>query len=660
MGREAFAGLTPLAEATVESTNAKEHGSTKSRKKSDHGDDVWVSNPEISDFMNALGDKDNTNIHHETTMRPGAVLVQPSSSDPDPDMHLEVNDDGTAIPIVAHLAPNVADVEALLEDRWATRMARELEERTRQQITPLVNDDDIVVMPDESKYVRTHPGQTRQRKWMMAVLFLLFIVGGVVTFLLLRDKDDNQVDASEAPLSQSDAPSEHTSDAPSFSPVPVDPLVEELRSWIGPTRDDLLRFLDPTSPQSQALAWLKDDPITLTPGRSTRTVLERYVLGVLYYSTSGPSWIVDYLSDEDICTWNIGGGTANNSLPLLGVYCVENGESIGTLAFSGSYLRGTLPWELSLLTNLEVLDFGLNSLTGSIPTRIIHLSNLQVMFVQNNELTGSIPADINKLTRLEVFWASTNRLKGTLPATFSPFTVEIELGGNSLTGSIPESWGTTMPGLDYILLQENTLTGSLPSTLAQLSNLHDLFLYSNLLTGPLLATFPSSISTIFFDSNAFTGSIPSSWGDTMPNLWFLSLIDNSLTGMIPSSLFAGMVLLEYFAAGNNFLSGPLPSSFPASVTHIYLNDNAFTGSIPSTWGDSLPNLWTLAIHGNSLTGSIPLSLGLITLLTFTFQSNSLTGSVDFLCDMGNGTVLVLEADCPLPITCSCCTTCFDP
>jgi hypothetical protein len=483
----------------------------------------------------------------------------------------------------------------------------------------------------------------------------------VAAFLILQDREDKQVDGPEA-LSPSDAPSTKPSFAPSFNPVQVDPLVDELRSWIAPSREDLLRFLDPTSPQSQALAWLYDDPITSSPGRPTRIVVERYVLAVLYFSTSGSSWDFNYLSDEDVCTWNNGKPATNysESLVAVGVYCVEGGESIGTVALVENQLRGPLPWELALLTSLEVMDFGLNSLTGSIPTQIIDLTNLKVFSVYSNALTGSIPVGISELTRLEAFDASENGLTGHLPETFSPFTAEIALGANSLIGTIPESWGTTMPALELIYLFENTLTGSLPSTFGRFSNLVELMVDTNLLTGPLPATLPAGSTQVFLMNNAFTGSIPSAWGmTTMPNLNILLIEENSLTGTIPSSLFDSMTHLEHFAAGDNNFSGPLPASFSASVNAVHLANNAHTGTIPSTWAESMPNLRYLAINGNSLTGTVPLSLGQITtsLKTFLFNSNSLTGSVDFLCDERDWTSL--EADCPVPVTCTCCTICHD-
>ena len=670
MGRQTNV-LPPTSEPTSSrSTKADDSaGQSISRRNDDLLEDDR-STPEIRAFMMGLGRQDHVNLQPgATSRRPGAVRIRSSSIvvTPGDETNLEINEDvAYDLPIIAHLAPDEADMEALWEERRAARMAQETEERTRQhemnqtrEVSSLlvVNDADIVVVADAVKDGTTHKNR---REWIMATLLLLLVVGGVAAFLILHDKKDKEVDGPEA-LSRSDVPSDAPSYAPSFSPVPVDPLVEELQSWIAPTREDLLRFLDPTSPQSQALDWLYDDPITLTPGRLARIVVERYVLVVLYYSTSGLFWDYDYLSDGDVCTWNNGEPPTNYSEPFVGMgsYCVEGEESIGTLTLVGNRLRGTLPWELALLTRLEVMDFSWNSLTGSIPTQIVDLTNLRAISVNSNALTGSIPAIFSQLTRLERFHANENELTGRLPATFSPFTIEIDLSANSLTGPIPESWGTTMPALQLLLLYENSLTGSLPSTFGRLSNLTELMIDTNMLTGPLPTTLPTDATVFFLLNNAFTGSIPSTWGSTsMPHLTVLRIDENLVTGTIPSSLFTAMTHLKYFGAGDNDLSGPLPASFPTSVIDVSLASNALTGTIPSTWGGSLPDLDYLAIHANSLTGTIPLSLGqMTTLRTFTFNSNSLTGSVDFLCDMGNWTSL--EADCPALVTCSCCTTCHN-
>jgi Leucine-rich repeat (LRR) protein len=489
----------------------------------------------INDFMMSVGVQDNVNLQQAPIVNPGAVLMGPSTDEQEHDTHLDPSENESGGPIVAHLAVDEADVEAMLEERWAAKVAQEMEDLTRQVMNQtadvsVVNNNDIVVMADEVKNESNSPVHVKSNKWTMAIL-LLFIAGGVAVYLFLRNKKDKQVDGLEA---MPQAPS----DVPSFSPLTGDPLLEELRSWIAPSRKDFLQILDPASPQSLALAWLHNDPITLSPGRSTRTVLERYVLAVLYYSTSGPSWTFDYLSDKDVCTWNIGGSTINatdavinfyrqieinfNDRPLGG-YCTEDGESIGTLALAENKLRGPLPWELVLLSNLEALDFGYNGLTGSIPTQIGELTNLEIIALLNNKLTGSIPMGMNGLTRLEVFLASENGFTGSLPIAFPPSTRDMDLGTNGLTGPLPATWGAAMPALERLSLSGNWLTGTLPSTFGGLSNLQELWIYSNLLTG----TIPSQLSQlnslrqVVIEGNLFTGSVEEGLCD-LPALIHLS------------------------------------------------------------------------------------------------------------------------------------------
>ena len=338
-----------------------------------------------------------------TLVVPGAVMVGPSN-DVEDDTHVNVSEDVSGLPILAHLAP---DVEALMEERLAARVPQVLEERRRQEMiqannVPLVNDDDVLVaVVDEVKTVPIHEGVKKRSICMIAIVLVLLIVVGVVVYFLLRDNKVEDTSQEEAQAEGTVAgPTVSQTDAPSFSPVPLDPLVEELKFWIAPTAKDLLPFSDPSSPQSQALAWLQDDPITLTPGRLTRIVLERYVLAVFYYSTSGPSSKYDYLSRDDVCTWNTGIPAIIYRDHFYGISCIGDGESVDGLALMDNNLRGTLPWELALLTNLQFMIFDQNGLTGSIPERITELTNLDFLSLSYNGLTGSIPTGIAKLTRL--------------------------------------------------------------------------------------------------------------------------------------------------------------------------------------------------------------------------------------------------------------------
>ncbi|KAL4576558.1 hypothetical protein LXL04_012654 [Taraxacum kok-saghyz] len=79
--------------------------------------------------------------------------------------------------------------------------------------------------------------------------------------------------------------------------------------------------------------------------------------------------------------------------------------------------------------------------------------------LSNKNMTGSIPLDLTKLTSLEELW----------------------LDGNALTGQILDFTGC--PNLKIIHLENNRLTGHLPSSLADLPNLNKLNVQNNLLSG---------------------------------------------------------------------------------------------------------------------------------------------------------------------------------
>ncbi|HYK87445.1 MAG TPA: leucine-rich repeat domain-containing protein [Acidobacteriota bacterium] len=178
-----------------------------------------------------------------------------------------------------------------------------------------------------------------------------------------------------------------------------------------------------------------------------------------------------------------------------------------------------------------------------------------------------------------------------------------------------------------INLSDNHLSGTIPSTLGNLSNLQELNLSGNQLSGPIPAALDNltNLQHLDLSGNQLSGLIPSRVG-LRANLLFLNLSANELSGSIPSSLDIFANLQELYLSANQ-LSGPIPSELGnlVSLQRLYLPANQLSGPLPSSLG-SLTNLQELVLFGNQLSGPIPSSLGnLVNLQKLILFGNQLNG-----------------------------------
>jgi hypothetical protein len=123
------------------------------------------------------------------------------------------------------------------------------------------------------------------------------------------------------------------------------------------------------SPQSKALAWLKNNTVLETYSLQRR--LQRFSLATLFYATGGERrWEKKdgWLSDEDECSWYTGQKT-DISICSEGIY--------EYLSLGKNQLRGTFPDEIALLSSLQVVDLPQNILTGYIPSTLGELTALR-------------------------------------------------------------------------------------------------------------------------------------------------------------------------------------------------------------------------------------------------------------------------------------------
>lgn len=269
-------------------------------------------------------------------------------------------------------------------------------------------------------------------------------------------------------------------------------------------------------------------------------------------------------------------------------------------------------------------------------------------------LRGGIP--FTEHTALVDLYASTNGVKWTNSTGWATAVdecswygvscdsehttvISLDLSGNHLSGGLPSSLAD-VSNLESLNLSDNQLTGSIPSQLATLAHLRYVIIHNNQLSGPLppVEALPHLLRLDLRD-NAFSGPISASLG-SVATLQFLLLRNNQLSGSIPPQL-GNLINLQQLELGGNQLTGTIPAELGnlANLLSLGLNDNQLSGSIPSEIG-KLSSLLFLALHRNQLNGTIPPELGsLSSLLQLFLFDNQLTGSIPS--QLGNLTALQL-------------------
>lgn len=238
-------------------------------------------------------------------------------------------------------------------------------------------------------------------------------------------------------------------------------------------RFDSALFNDTSTPQSKALEWIQDtDSAELCP--NSRFLVQRYIMAVFYFSTSGDQWKSCSANDENSCQ---GENFLSRSHECFwgGVECNGQREIIW-IHLDKNNLAGPIPFELGSLSKLEELVMDDNKLSGTIPGTLGDLTFLTMMDFDNNTLTGALPEDLFSATSLKI----------------------IDLDRNQLSGSLSTKFGD-LTNLYFLQLDLNFFTGGIPSSLAGLSDLTYLSLLKTSLTEKVSSAFCDKDFTFYAD-----------------------------------------------------------------------------------------------------------------------------------------------------------------
>ena len=335
--------------------------------------------------------------------------------------------------------------------------------------------------------------------------------------------------------------------------------------------------------------------------------IEREALIALYENTSGDTWL-DNTGWKQAPLDPDGFARPGTECDWHGITCSY--DQVSRISLNYNQLIGSIPHELSNLSQLDSLGLNGNQLSGTIPPELGNLSQLRTLDLISNQLTGAIPPELGDLANLIDLNLYSNQLTGTIPPKLGNLNhlFGLYLGSNQLSGTIPLELGN-LANLRSLELDHNQLSGTIPPEFGNLNHLYDLHLGSNQLSGtiPLELLNLAQLVSLILNGNQLSGTIPPELGD-LAQLHRLDLSNNRLSGAIPPEL-GNLINLSMLNLSHNHLHGPIPPELGRlmDLGDLVLSGNQLTGTIPGELG-ALGWLSTLYLNSNQLIGPIPIEL----------------------------------------------------
>ncbi|KAG6510715.1 hypothetical protein ZIOFF_028749 [Zingiber officinale] len=190
-------------------------------------------------------------------------------------------------------------------------------------------------------------------------------------------------------------------------------------------------------------------------------------LYVLFRSLNSAPQLSGWKQSGDPCGESWQGITCSSSL-------------VTAIKLSSLGLFGTLGYNMNQMASLEELcpsngnpvcrDLSNNQFGGSIPYSVSHMAKLELLNLAHNQLRGRLDDIFQGLSKLTTMDLSYNSLNGTLPQSFRSLTslTNLYLENNQFTGTINALANLTLQSLN---VANNHFNGSIPNRLKGINNL---------------------------------------------------------------------------------------------------------------------------------------------------------------------------------------------
>lgn len=226
--------------------------------------------------------------------------------------------------------------------------------------------------------------------------------------------------------------------------------------------------------------------------------------------------------------------------------------NLNRIQIDQNQISGPIPKSFANLNTTKHFHMNNNSLSGQIPPELSRLPNLVHLLLDNNNLTGYLPAELYKMPSLLIIQLDNNNFGGnSIPSTYANMSklLKMSLRNCNLRGPIPDL--SKIPKLLYLDLSFNQLNGTIPSNKLS-ENITTIDLSNNNLTGNIPSYFADlpRLQLLSLANNSLDGSVSSSiWQDKTLNgteKFDLKLENNNLTTIsgsinLPPNVTVGLV-----------------------------------------------------------------------------------------------------------------------